>query len=446
MTRIFAVLLTCLTCSLIAQNGQNKDANWPSFRGHNASGVADGYTMPVKWNLKTGDNILWKTAIEGLGHSSPVIWDQKIFLTSAVSGLKDDYLKVGLYGDVASVEDNPLHKWFLICLDKQSGKILWSKNAYEGIPRVKRHTKSSHANSTPATDGRFVVTFMGSEGLFCYDMDGNRVWHVDLGKMDATWGASEWAFASSPIIYQNKVLIQVDVRGESFVAAMDLETGKEIWKTARQAVAAWSSPSVFSKNGKTQMIVNGFMNIAGYDVENGKQLWYTNNGGDIPVPTPIVSGDVVYITGAHGNHSPLFGIKAAEADGFVVRTPKAKGFAWGIERGGNYMQTPIVYGDYVYACRDNGGLTCFNKNTGEVMYRKRLRRARSGYTASPVAADGKLYFVSEVGQAYVIEAGPEFKLLALNEMNEICMATPAISAGVIFYRTKGHLVAVGQKK
>ena len=423
--------------------------HWPTFRGPNASGIAEGFPTPTKWNVPAGENVKWKTPIAGLGHSSPVIWGNNIFITTAKGEQTNTKLKVGLYGDIKSVEDDTSHQWTVYCLNKQTGKILWEQVAYTGIPKIKRHPKSTHASSTPATDGKNVVVMFGSEGLYCYDMKGKLRWKKDLGLLDSGFfmvPAAQWGFASSPIIFEDKVFLQCDVQKGSFVAAFSINDGREIWRTPRQDVPTWSSPTVYRSGNRTLLTVNGYKHIGGYDAATGKEVWRLQGGGDIPVPTPIVAHEMVFITNAHGRMAPIYAIRS-DATGDISLDETAtsnKYVAWSMRRDGAYMITPLVYGDYLYIGKDNGVLNCFEAKTGNRIYQERLGDGKTGFTASPVASDGKLYYSSEDGDIYVVKAGTKFEILAKNEMGEVCMATPAISEGTLFFRTQGHVVAISE--
>ena len=249
--------------------------HWPQFRGAHARGVALGST-PTHWDATTGRNILWKSPVPGLGHSSPIIWGDRIFLTSCISGVKDPELRVGLYGEIVPVNDNSEHTWHVYCLDKNTGKILWERQAHSGVPKIKRHTKATHANSTPATDGRYVIAFFGSEGLYCYTVDGELLWKRDFGVLDAGYWKlpeAQWEFGSSPIIYKNKVILQVDIHEGPYIAAWDLKTGKPLWKTERPDVApSWATPGIWPTPSGDELVANASV-IRGYDPENGRELW-----------------------------------------------------------------------------------------------------------------------------------------------------------------------------
>ena len=429
-----------------ADSGPVDHSNWPSFRGQNSAGVAEGYPTSTVWNLEKSERIHWKVPIPGLAHSSPIIWGESIFLTTTI-GEDDRTLRVGLYGDIKPVQDDSVRRWIVYRLEKKSGKIIWAKTAHTGVPKIKRHPKSTHANPTPATDGEHVIVLFGSEGLYCYDFSGSLLWKKDLGLLDSGFFVvpeAQWGFASSPIIFDNKVFVQCDVQDGSFLAAFDIEDGAEVWRTAREEVPTWCTPTIHTSERGSFLLVNGWKHIGGYDASTGKEIWKLRGGGDIPVPTPIVAHGLVFITNAHGPLSPIYAIRLGATGDISLEANATSNdhVVWSIKRGGAYMQTPLVYGDYLYSCRDNGVLSCFRARTGDLLYQERLGKGSGGFSASPVAADGKLYFSSETGDVYVVRAGPDFKLLAVNSFNEVVMATPAISEGNLYFRTRNHLIAI----
>jgi outer membrane protein assembly factor BamB len=394
-------------------------------------------------------NVQWKTLIPGLGHSAPVIWENRIFLTTAVSDSGDTSLKVGLYGDIGAANDRGPQKWKVLCLDKETGRLLWERTAQDGLPKIKRHTKATYANATPATDGQRVVAFFGSEGMFCYDTNGELLWKKDLGVLDSGYyvvPSAQWGFGSSPIIHERMVLVQCDVQTNSFLAAYDVRDGHELWRVAREEVPTWCTPTVDDTGGRKQVIANGYHHIAGYELLTGKELWSLRGGGDIPVPTPVVSHGLIFLTSAHGRQAPIYAVRVT-ATGPIDLATGAKTnqhIAWSYPRQGNYMQTPLVAGDEVYFCNDAGVLSCYDARTGTNYYRERLGSGSSGFTASLVAADGKLYGTSEVGAVYVVRLGTRFEVLAKNELSESCLATPALSAGMLYFRGQHHLIAIGK--
>ncbi len=437
-------LLLAATASLPAVPQRESGVNWPSFRGPRSSGINEGFPTPTSWNAETGENILWKTPIPGLSHASPVVWGDRVFVTTAISS-RDNSVRVGLYGDIAPVQDDSEHRWMVYALDKRSGEIVWERTAHRGVPKIKRHTKSTHASATMAVDGHHVIAYFGSEGLYAYDMEGELLWKKDLGVLDSGFymvPTAQWGVASSPIIHDGKVILLADVQQGSFIAAFDLSSGEEVWRTPRDEVPTWGTPNVYEDNGVSQVVVNGYRHIGGYDPATGAEVWRMRGGGDIPVPTPVFGHGLIFITNAHGPMSPIYAIRpSARGDITLAGESANDSVAWSYSRGGGYMQTPLVYGDLLYNCRDNGALSVYDARTGERLYQERLGSG-GGFSASPVAADGKVYFSSEDGDVFVLAAGARFELLARNPMGEVTMATPAISEGMLLFRTQGHVVAV----
>jgi outer membrane protein assembly factor BamB len=442
-TRTAAVFLAVLWAGCAAA------ADWPQFRGPEAGGVEAGAPAPIHWNIETGANIRWHTAIPGLAHSSPIIWGNVVYVAT-VAGPGNQDVKVGLYGDIMSADDQESHQWRLLALEKDTGRIVWDKLGCEGIPRGKRHPKSTHCNSTPATDGQRIAAIFGSEGLFCFDREGGLLWKKDLGPMRSGYYMAtnaQWGFSSSPVIHDGKVVVLCDVLGDSFLAEFDLADGRELWRTARHDVPTWGTPTVAKVADQTQILVNGWHHTGAYDFANGKAIWKLDGGGDVPVPTPIVAGGLAYFTSAHGPQRPMRAVWL-DARGDLTPTgapPTNAGVAWQANKG-NYMQTPIVVGDSLYACFDNGIVTCFEARTGAIRYSERLGTGSEGFTASPVSDGRNLYFTSEVGNVYVVPANASFSIAATNTLNETCLSTAAVSDGTLFYRTRHELLAIGETR
>jgi outer membrane protein assembly factor BamB len=427
-------------------------ANWPQYRGPNASGLDTSAPLPTTWNVPTGDHVRWQTPIPGLAHASPIVWGDRVYVATAIAAGGKSDLKVGLYGDIAAAPNTEKNQWRLLALDRASGKILWNTLAHEAVPRVARHTKATHCNSTPATDGRHIVAIFGSEGLFCFNAaDGALLWKKDLGPMDSGYfqvKTAQWGFASSPIIHEGKIIVQCDVQVGSFLAAFDVATGAEVWRTPRSDVPTWSTPTIVDAPGRKQIAINGWHHTGGYDFATGKELWKLDGGGDIPVPTPLWAHGLIYFTSAHGRSRPMRAIRP-DATGDI--TPdnadwKHPAIAWNHDRRGNYMQTPIIVGDLLFGCADTGLVTCFDAKTGEVRFSERLSKSSEGYTASPVSDGQHLFFTSELGNVFVVPATATFSVVATNPLGETCLSTPAIADGTLFFRTRDKLIAIGAKR
>jgi outer membrane protein assembly factor BamB len=449
--RLFSIvfLYSLILFSFTVDAQLKPERQWPGYRGYMSSGVLDNANLPESFDAEKMENIKWKVQIPGLGLSSPVIWGDKLFLTTAVSRSDNHGIKTGIYGDGMPVPDSSSHDWKILCIDKESGKILWDKVAYSGIPKIRRHPKSTHANASVATDGRYAVAFFGSEGLYCYDYKGNLIWKKSFGVLKSVafdYVEAEWEFASSPIIYNGILIIQCDVLENSFIAAYELKTGKEIWKTNRDDYPGWCTPNIYKDNGKTLIAVNGYKHRGGYDLETGKEVWRMSGGGDVPIPTPVNGKGLIYFNSAHGRSSPILAIKT-NATGDITLKPGDNNneyVEWSIPRGGSYIHTLLLYGDHLYNVNWNGTVVCLNARTGKEIYTAKVGKTRS-FIASPVASDGKLYIVDEQGTVYIIQDGDTFKQLSEIPLNDICLTAPSITDGMIFFRTQRYLIAVGNK-
>jgi outer membrane protein assembly factor BamB len=319
------------------------------------------------------------------------------------------------------------------------------------VPRVKRHTKATHCNSTPATDGSSIVAIFSSEGLFCFDaQDGRLRWKKSLGPMDSGFfmvKSAQWGFASSPIIHDGKVIVQCDVQTNSFVAVFDIRDGKLVWMRNRRDVPSWGSPAIVEAAGKKQVVLNGWHHSGGYDFTSGKPLWWLEGGGDIPVPTPIFANGLIYLTSAHGRLRPMRAINPAAVGDITMPEPAGTnaGIVWVHPRQGNYMQTPIALDGRIYACNDGGVVTCFDGTTGKIHFSDRVSDCKQGFTASPVSDGKHIYFPSETGKVVVVPVSDKFSAVATNNLGDICMASPAIHNGTLLFRTQTKLMAVGGK-
>jgi outer membrane protein assembly factor BamB len=444
MLRMLLSIAGCIVAVISA-------ADWPAYRGPGAGGVGEG-VAPTGWNGDAGAastrNIKWKTPISGLGHSSPVVIGNKLLITTAVSSAGKAPLKLGLYGSGGSAADDAVQEWVVYCLDKRTGSVLWRQTAHRGKPRVRRHTKATHANTTAATDGKRVIVFFGSEGLYSYTLDGRLEWQKDLGTLDMAPSDDRtlsWGFASSPVLLEDTVVVQSDSKDNGFLATLSAADGRELWRVPRAStsVCSWATPGVFKTGGRTQIVANGYPYIAGYEWKTGRELWRLKSEGDIPVPTPFMAHGLIYVANAHGGKAPLYAIRP-EARGDITPAPGSRvsaGLAWSEERNGSYLQTPVVYGDVIYACTSQGIFKAYDARTGRKLYEQRLGSG-GAFTSSPIAADGKVYVSSEEGRTFVVKAGPLFELLATNDLGEPVLSTPALSDGVLYIRTPRGITAI----
>ncbi len=446
-----------LGLALLSAAALAADANWPQFRGAQAAGVAEGHALPSAWDVAKNEGVRWKTPIAGLAHSSPVIWGEKLFVTTAVSSADNQSLRTGLFGEGDSADDMTEHAFKVLCLDKKTGKILWEKTAHTGVPKVKRHVKATHVNCTPAVDAQHVIVFFASEGLYCFSHDGELKWSKDLGVLDVgPYNAMqmEWGFASSPVLIDGKAIVQCDIKKNAFLAAFDASDGRELWRTPRADVPTWATPTAWMSPGGPQIICNGCLEIGAYDANTGKRVWSLSGGGGIPVPAPVLGDGLVYLTSNHRPYraqdpsQPVFAVGLnATGELSVIEGPAAAPdphVKWVKTKIGSYMQTPLLYGGRLYVCKDNGTFRVLDAKTGEEKWTQRIGGGNVGFTASAIAGDGKIYYTAEDGKVIVLKAGGEGEPIATNDLGESCLATPAISEGVIYWRTRGHVIAIGK--
>jgi outer membrane protein assembly factor BamB len=423
--------------------------SWPSFRGAQASGVADGQRLPDRWDATTGEGILWRAPVPGLGHSSPIVWGDRVYVTTAVSSDPKATFRRGLYGDGDASADRSRHRWLVMAFDTRTGKPVWERIACEGIPIDKRHIKSTYASATPATDGRTVVAWFGSQGVYAYDVNGMLRWKVDLGRLDL--GAYdiptyEWGPASSPVIWNGLVILQVDTQADSFLLALNVETGETVWKADRDELPSWGTPTVAETSAGPVLVTNASTYIRGYDPRTGKELWRLGGSSKITAPTPFASDDLLVIASGRGPERPIFVVRPGARGDLTLQGGRTSSDAvvWSRTARGPYMPTPIALDGILYVLGNNGVFDAYRLLTGEELYRQRLPVVGSGYSASPVAADGRIYLSGEDGDVLVMAAGPAFKHLATNTLGEPLMATPALSEGVMYVRSPGTLFAIGR--
>lgn len=418
---IFSVALSAQTVRMLEAEGEARKY-WPQWRGPSGQGLVEGTGFPDSWSDK--ENIRWKVEVPGRGNSSPIVWKDRIFVTTAHAG----------------------ERRTILCFRRDDGKLLWEAAAPppDSVERVQR--KNSYATATPATDGERVYALFGNAGLVAVDFNGKQLWHYGFGATSNYHGPG-----GSPILYKDRVIFYQD-QGRSFgpaqssgqspgsfVAAVDAKTGRQLWKTPRQEGVGWGTPIAIRAGSRDEIIVSGQYAVRAYDPDTGRELWSVGGNTMEVIPTPAVGHGLLFCPS--GRAGPTLAIRPG-GSGDVTATH----IAWQTPRGSPFVPSPLVHGDYLYLVNDMASIaTCLEAKTGKLMWQDRLGEARrEGFSASPIAVDGKVFFTNDEGETYVLAAGPEFKLLRVNRLGEQTLATPALVEGTWYFRTASHLVAIGR--
>jgi outer membrane protein assembly factor BamB len=422
--------------------------NWPQFRGAEARGIAEGKGLPDKWS--TTENVAWKTDLPGRGWSCPIVWGKRVFVTTVINTGATEAAKKGLYmgGEAKKMPDTP-HQWKLMCLDLDSGKVLWDKTAYEGIPAQPIHIKNSYASETPVTDGERVYAYFGNVGLWCYDLDGKEVWSKKLDPHKTRFG---WGTASSPVVHKDRVYIVNDNDEDSYLLALDKKTGNEIWRVKREEKSNWSTPYIWVNEQRTEIITPGSMAVRSYDLD-GKLLWSFKGMSMITIATPYEADGLLYISSGYvmDKRRPLYAIKpGASGDITLPKDDKGQGptsnefIVWSQPQGGPYNPSTMVYEGKLYVLYDRGGFACFNAKDGSIVYDRTQIPDAKDFTVSPWAYNGKIFCMNEDGITYVLRAGDKFEPLHQNKLAEddMGMATPAIVGDKLLIRTAARIYCI----
>ena len=414
--------------------------NWPGWRGPRGTGVSSETAFPVTWDTS---NIRWKTPIPGRGHSSPVVWGNRIFLTTAIEGEvvpgreekpgHDVGGEIFIHPDMISHDRRQTLKVFAV--DATSGAVVWERTAYDGPVTDGRHRKSSFASATPVTDGDVVIVNFGTEGLYAYDFAGELRWKVDLGEV-RTLGLG---YATSPVIRNGVVFVQCDedIGERSFIAAFDAKTGREMWRRSRPVQSSWASPVIVEHDaggGRTgvQLVTAGNEFTIAYEPETGAELWRTKGVDSNAIPSPVYGNGMVYMTAGFPAKTVL-AIRPAANEPDIV---------WTYARGTAYVTSPILVGDILYLSTDRGIITALDAKTGEVIYEGGRVPVPATFTASMVAFGDRILQSSEDGDVFVIQAGRKHEVLTSNKLGEPIFASPALADGVIYIRGEQHLYAI----
>lgn len=426
--------LTCLATASAAQN------NWPRFRGPNADGVAsDNAGLPMTWT--TTENVKWVAEVPGWGWSCPVVWEDRVFLTSVVSEEENRTPSKGLYlGQGVREPAKGVHRWTVHCFELNTGKEIWKHEAHGGQPKVPRHPKNTYASETPTTDGERLYVLFGDLGLYCYDLEGTPLWSrkIEPKKTFFDYGA-----AASPVVHEGQVIVVYDNLQDSWIAAFDAKTGDQRWRQARDETHSWATPLIWKNDLRTEIVVPGKRRNRSYSLD-GELLWqFDGRMSNLVIPSPFAAHGMCYIASGYvgDRHRPTFAIRPG-ASGEIAAGgdySKSEYIVWYQGKSAPYNPSQIVYGDYLYTLLDRGFLTCHNALTGEEVYGKRRFSPSGSFTASPFAYNGHLFCLSEDGLTYVVKAGPEFEIVARNELDEFCIASPAIVGDKLLIRTASKL-------
>lgn len=436
---ICTIVLCCLITSISLA-----DVNWPCFRGP-LCGVVEDAVLPVSWSAT--DNVKWKIDVVGRAWSSPVVWGNKIFLTTVASEGHVEEAKKGLYfGGDRNEPSSAIHHWIAYCYDWASGKTLWQKTVHTGKPSQPVHIKNTYASETPVTDGKYVYFYFGNLGVFCFDLQGKEIWQkrLDPAKIRYNWGT-----AASPVLHGERLFIVNDNDENSYLLALDKQTGDEVFRIQRDEKSNWVTPYIWENTQRTEIVTCGTGKVRSYDLE-GQLLWELGGMSVIAVPTPVEANGLLYLCSGYvgdRKNRPIYAVKPGAAGHITPETEQTAGqhIAWYHKFGGPYNPSPIVYGEYLYVLYDRGTVSCYEGRTGKLVYeKKQLARDARAFTVSPWANDGKLFFLSEDGDTFVVKAGPEFKLLGRNPLNEMSMATPATLRGSLIIRTLSKLYRIGK--
>ena len=435
--------VTLFVLSWFAATGSD-NGQWPQFRGPQSIGVVEDPQLPDKWSAT--ENVAWKTEVPGMGWSSPIVWGDRIFVTSVISSAEIEAPKKGLYFGGNRIDPpKDEHRWMVYCVDWKTGKVLWERETHRGAPKTARHLKNSFASETPVTDGERLYVYFGNLGLFCFDLKGNPVWKQNFEPHQTRFG---WGTAASPVLYKDRIYVVNDNDEKSFFVAYDKKTGKEAWKVEREAGTNWATPYVWENKQRTEIILPGFKGSRSYDL-NGKILWEFKGMSTIAIPTPFSKFDLLYIASGYvgDQHRPVYAIRPGASGDISLKQGETNNqfIAWYLPQGGPYNPSPIIYGDYYYTLLDRGFFTAHDARTGKEVYGKqRIDPAAGAFTSSPWAYNGKIFCLSEDGDAFVIQAGTEYKLIGKNSLDEMCMATPAIARGSLIIRTASKIYRISK--
>ena len=420
--------------------------NWSQFRGPGNRGVAENPALPVRWSATK--NVAWKTEIPGRGWSSPIVWGNRVFVTTVVNEGKSEKPKKGLYFGGNRPKPQSVHRWKVLCLDLKSGKIVWQKEVHSGKPESAIHLKSSFASETSVTDGERVYCYFGNLGLYCFDLAGKRIWSKTLKTRRMRFG---WGTAASPVLHGDRLYLVNDNEDDSYLLALDKKTGKEIWRTKRKEKSNWATPFIWKNAKRTEIITPGTGRVRSYSL-SGKLLWSLKGMSSITIATPFEHNGLLYVTSGYvlSRTRPIYAIRPGATGDLTLPAGETKSewIAWSNPRAAPYNPSTLIYQNRLYVLYDRGLFAAFNPNSGaRVFRRKRIPNGRA-FTSSPWAYNGKIFCLNEDGVTFVLQAGNKYKILHSNTLaaDDMCMATPAIAGDRLLIRTAKRIYCIRNEK
>lgn len=413
-------------------------SHWPQFRGPDARGIGHSNDLPIQWS--TNENVSWQVEVPGRGWSSPVIWGDRLFLTTVVSEGPEELPKKGLYfGGERKASEHP-HRWIMLCLDRHSGKTLWTKELFTAVPTSSIHVKNSHASETPVADANHVYALFGQIGLFCLTHDGDLIWSKSFDARETRYG---WGSSISPVIHDNQLFVVRDFETESELTAFDTKSGKELWRVPRDEPTNFATPYIWAHPDRTELVVPGRNKVRSYSLD-GKVLWSLKGMSTITIPTPFEADGLLYLCAGYVGdretpNKPVYAVRpGGSGDLAPVDGTEGESFiAWMEPNAAPYNPSALVYKERFYVLWDFGFLNCRNARTGvEVYDKQRLNpTGTAAFTSSPWAYRDRIFCLSEDGDTYVIKAGDAYEVERINSLGEMCMATPAMADGGLYIRT-----------
>ena len=436
--KILMIIFFLASCS--------SNSNWPQFLGPGGNNISTEVDLPVEWG--DNKNMLWKFKVPGKGWSSPIVWEEKVFITTAYKDKKENLEKEGEKENPDGAENRTRpdkdYRFEIYCLNKNTGELIWNETAYLGKPGIITHRDNTYASETPVTDGKYLYVYFGMRGLFCYDMEGNKVWDKNIGIYPTQ---SNWGTSSSPILYKDLLILQFDNEENSQVLALDKKTGEEKWRTMRDEISTWSTPYLWRNDVRVELVTGG-KKTRSYNPDTGELLWEIDMRGGRDITSPVGDKKIIYVCNEERSDGggTLFAIKAGASGDISLESGQSSNdwVAWTQPKSRIAMATPVLYNGYLYGLARNGGtVSCFNAKTGDYAYKREKLEGAKSFWASPWAYNDLVFCLDDTGTTHVLQAGPEFKVVASNKLDDKFWSSTAISGGVLIFRGIEYVYGIG---